>query len=285
MARPGVAILGAGRMGQGLALALERGGRGAILLSRTSHPVIPPLRLHPGPRATALSEAELILLAVPDGAISSVATELATERAVLARHVVLHLSGLRDREALAPLAPTGAALGSFHPLQTVADPLTAPERFAGAYAGVEGDSRALAAAEALAATLGMTAVPIPAGAKPAYHAGATFAANYTTALAAVAERLAASAGVAPDVARRLYLPLIRGAAANLDVGPSSALTGPVRRGDAETVRAHLRVLAPTDRRLYLLLAREALRLAGEAGLPPAARAEVSRALDEGELEG
>jgi predicted short-subunit dehydrogenase-like oxidoreductase (DUF2520 family) len=267
-------------MGQGLALALERSGRRTILLSRTSHPVVPPLRLHSGPRKRVLSGAEVVLLAVPDGAIASVAAELAAEHAIVAHHVVLHLSGLRDREALASLAPSGAALGSFHPLQTVSDPLAAPERFAGAYAGIEGDARALAAAEALAVALGMTAVPIPPGAKPAYHAGATFAANYTTALAAVAERLAVSAGVAPDVARRLYLPLVRGAAANLEAGPAAALTGPVRRGDVETVRAHLRALGPADRRLYLLLAREALRLAGEAGLDARAKAEVARALDE-----
>jgi predicted short-subunit dehydrogenase-like oxidoreductase (DUF2520 family) len=266
-------------MGQGLALALHRGGRPVLLLSRSSHPVVAPLRVHPGPRHLALRRVGVVLLAVPDAAITPVAIELAAEAAVTADHVVLHLSGLRSRDALEPLAASGAGLGSFHPLQTISDPETAPERFAGAYAGIEGDDRALAAAGALAATLGMTAVPIPASAKPAYHAGATFAANYTTALAAVAERLAVSAGVAPDVARRLYLPLIRGAAANLEAGPAAALTGPVRRGDVETVRAHLRALGPDDRRLYLLLAREALRLAKDAGLPPEAHVGVARLLD------
>lgn len=280
----GVAILGAGRMGQGLALALQRSGRHAILLSRTRHPVVPPLRLHTGPREQAWRAAELILLAVPDRAITTVAADLAAERALGPRHVVLHLSGLLDREALAPLAPSGAGLGSFHPLQTVADPLTAPARFTGAYAGIEGDARARAAGEALAASLGMTAVPIPAAAKAAYHAGAAFAANYTTALAAVAERLAVSAGVAPEVARKLYLPLIRGAAANLEAGPAAALTGPIRRGDIETVGAHLRALAPVDRRLYILLAREALRLASEAGLPPAARDDLTALLERWDAE-
>jgi predicted short-subunit dehydrogenase-like oxidoreductase (DUF2520 family) len=124
----------------------------------------------------------------------------------------------------------------------------------------------------------MTPVAIPPAAKPAYHAGAAIAANYTVVLAAVAERLATSAGVAPDVARRLYLPLIRGAAANLEIGPVAALTGPVRRGDAETVAAHLRALSPGDRELYLLLAREALRLAREAGLSAEAGDRVARAL-------
>jgi predicted short-subunit dehydrogenase-like oxidoreductase (DUF2520 family) len=282
VAQPSVAIVGAGRMGQGLALALSEAGHRITLVSRSSHPVVPPLQLQGGPREEALRGAAIVLLAVPDGAIPSLAAELAAEGGITPRHVVLHLSGLQDRGALRPLAATGAALGSLHPLQTVSDPATAPARFAGAYAGVEGDDRALSAAEALAESLRMVPVRIPAGAKAAYHAGAAFAANYTTALVAVAERLALAAGIAPEVARRLYLPLIRGAAANLEAGPAAALTGPVRRGDVETVVAHLAALGPEDRQLYLLLAREALRLAREAGLAPAAAARMGRVLGESE---
>lgn len=280
MTLPSVAILGAGRMGQGLALALGRRGHPVALVARSTHPVLPSLRLHSGSRAEAIRATSIVLLAVPDRAIEALATELSAEGAVTAKHAVLHLSGLRDRETLAPLASTGAALGSFHPLQTLSDPKTASERFAGAYAGVEGDDRAITAAEALAVSLGMTPVRLPSSAKAAYHAGATFAANYTTALVAVAERLALAAGIAPDVARRLYLPLFRGAAANLEAGPAAALTGPVRRGDVETVRAHLSALAPAYRALYLLLAREALALAREAGLDAEAAARMAEALGE-----
>jgi predicted short-subunit dehydrogenase-like oxidoreductase (DUF2520 family) len=279
-AHPSVTILGAGRMGQGLALALGRAGHRVGLISRSSHPVIPPLRLHAGPRKEALRDTSVIVLAVPDGAITSLAAELAAEGGITPHHVVLHLSGLRDREALGPLAETGAALGSLHPLQTVSDPGTAAARFAGAYAGVEGDDRAVAAAEELATSLRMVPVRIPAGAKVAYHVGAALAANYTTALVAVAERLAIAAGIPPQTARHLYLPLIRGAAANLEAGPAAALTGPVRRGDVETVAAHLAALGPEDRKLYVLLAREALRLAREAGLPSEAAARMERVLGE-----
>lgn len=278
MARPGVVILGAGRMGQGLGLALQQAGHQVLLVSRTAHPVVAPLRLHAGDRPDALRSAKIMLLAVPDGAITPVAAELASENGIGPHHAVLHLSGLLDRHALDPLAGSGAALGSFHPLQTVSDPATAPARLRGAYAGIEGDDRALGAARELAEALGMTAVRLAPSAKPAYHAGAAMAANYTTVLAAVAERLATSAGVAPEVARRLYLPLIQGAVANLDAGPEAALTGPVRRGDAETVAAHLRALAPGDRALYLLLAREALRLARSAGLSEEAAQRVERVL-------
>jgi predicted short-subunit dehydrogenase-like oxidoreductase (DUF2520 family) len=267
-------------MGQGLALALGQAGHRVALVSRSSHPVVAPLRLHEGSRVAAIRDSGGVLLAVPDGAITPLSAELAAEGGVESRHVVLHVSGLLDREALAPLTATGAARGSFHPLQTVSDPATAAERFAGAYAGIEGDDRALSAADALARSLRMMPVRLPSGAKPAYHAGATFAANYTTALVAVAERLALAAGVPSEVARQLYLPLFRGAAANLEAGPVAALTGPVRRGDVETVRAHLAALGPEERALYRLLAREALRLAREAGLDPARADRMAAALGE-----
>jgi predicted short-subunit dehydrogenase-like oxidoreductase (DUF2520 family) len=188
--------------------------------------------------------------------------------------------GIKDPHALAPLRGSGAALGSFHPLQTIADPATAAERLAGAYAGIEGDDRAAAAGEGLARALRMQPVRVPALGKPTYHAGAVFAANFTTALAGVAERLALAAGIPSEVARRLYLPLFRGAVANHEGGAAAALTGPVRRGDVHTIRAHLAVLGPEEARLYRLLALEALGLAREAGLGPDAAARVAEALRE-----
>jgi predicted short-subunit dehydrogenase-like oxidoreductase (DUF2520 family) len=251
VAQPAVAILGAGRMGQGLGLALHRAGWPVSLLPRRPHAVVPPLSLYAGPRAEATRAVSLVLLAVP------------------ADQAVLHLSGLLDRGALGPLEGTGAGLGSFHPLQAIADPAEAPERLQGAYAGIEGDDRALAAGERLAGALGMRAIRLSSGGKAAYHAGAVMAANYTVALAGVAERLATEGGVSPQVAERLYLPLIRGAANNLERGPVAALTGPIRRGDVRTVEAHLFALAADDRELYRLLGLAALRLAREGGLDPA----------------
>jgi predicted short-subunit dehydrogenase-like oxidoreductase (DUF2520 family) len=273
-----VVIIGAGRMGQGLGLALHRHGYGVALLARTRHPVIAPLVVHQGVRLDALREAELVLLAVPDDAVRPLATELASEDGVGEQHVVLHLSGLLDRSALAPLGKTGAGLGSFHPLQTIADPASAPDRFAGAYAGIEGDARALAAGERMATALRMMTVRIAAEAKPVYHAGAVAAANYTVALAGLAERLAQSAGIPAQAAAKMFLPLLRGAVANLELGPAAALTGPVRRGDVRTIRAHLAALGPDDRELYRWLGLAALRLAREAGLDAGAADEVEKVL-------
>ncbi|MBA3258849.1 MAG: DUF2520 domain-containing protein, partial [Gemmatimonadales bacterium] len=87
-----------------------------------------------------------------------------------------------------------------------------------------------------------------------------------------------AAGVPAEVAGRLYLPLIRGAAGNLELGPAAALTGPVRRGDVRTVEAHLAALESEDRELYRLLGLAALRLARQSGLDPAAADRVEAVL-------
>ena len=280
MSQPRVTIIGAGRMGQGLGLALKRRGYKIALVARTPRDVTPPLMLHQGSRAEATAEAELVLIATPDDAIGSVAAELAREGAITRDQVVLHLSGLLDRNALLPLEETGAACGSFHPLQSVAEAATAAERLKGAYVGIEGDDRALVAAERLANTLRMIPVRIPASAKPAYHAGAAFVANYTVALVGVAERLARGAGVSPEIAARIYLPLLGGAVANLNaLGPAGSLTGAVRRGDEQTIRAHLKALSPEDRILYRTVSLAAITLAKEAGLPEGAAQRVEEALE------
>ena len=281
MSQPRVTIIGAGRMGQGLGLALKRRGYKVVLVSRTPRDVTPPLMLHQGSRAEATAGAELVLIATPDDAIGQVAAELAAEGAISRDQVVLHLSGLLDRNALLPLEETGAGCGSFHPLQSVAEAGTAAERLKGAYVGIEGDDRALVAAERLANTLRMIPVRIPAAAKPAYHAGAAFVANYTVALVGVAERLARAAGVPDDIAARIYLPLLGGAVANLNtLGPAGSLTGAVRRGDEQTIRAHLKALSGEDRTLYRTVSRAAIALAREAGLSESAARRVDEALDQ-----
>ncbi len=281
MSQPRVTIIGAGRMGQGLGLALKRRGYKIALVARTPRDVTPPLMLHQGSRAEATAGAELVLIATPDDAIGAVAAELAGEGAIARDQVVLHLSGLLDRNALLPLEESGAACGSFHPLQSVAEAATAAERLKGAYVGIEGDDRALVAAERLANTLRMIPVRIPAAAKPAYHAGAAFVANYTVALVGVAERLARAAGVPADIAARIYLPLLGGAVANLTaLGPAGSLTGAVRRGDEQTIRAHLKALSAEDRTLYRTVSRAAITLAREAGLSESAAERVEEVLNQ-----
>ncbi|HEX2610208.1 MAG TPA: NAD(P)-binding domain-containing protein, partial [Gemmatimonadales bacterium] len=108
MSQPRITIIGAGRMGQGLGLALKRRGYRVLLVNRTPRDVMAPLILHQGSWTEATLGAELILIATPDDAIDQVATDLAAEGAVSRDQVVLHLSGLLDRGALSALDGTGA---------------------------------------------------------------------------------------------------------------------------------------------------------------------------------
>jgi predicted short-subunit dehydrogenase-like oxidoreductase (DUF2520 family) len=267
-----IAIIGGGRMGRGLALALADADERVELWSR---------RESAGAVAGAVSGGAVVIVAVPDDAIALVAEQLALAGAISADQVVLHLSGLLGREALGALTPTGAALGSFHPMQSIADPARAKESWRGAAVGLEGDARAVVQGERLAGLLGLVPVHLPPGSKPLYHAGAVIASNYLVALAGWAQRLGESIGLSSEEVLALYRPIMSGTAANLRLGtPVEALTGPVARGDVATIEAHLRALPSTDRPLYAMLGLEALRLARSAGLAEATAAEVERVLRE-----
>jgi predicted short-subunit dehydrogenase-like oxidoreductase (DUF2520 family) len=249
-------------MGRGIALALERRASARDVAVEVLGRDATPEALAEGVGAAAL-----VLVATPDDAVRDAARALLATGKVGPGHAVLHLSGFLDHMALAPLRDTGAALGSFHPLQTVAEASSAPERLAGSYAAVEGDRAAVEAAVALAEALGMRVVHLDAAAKPLYHAAATMAGNYTVTLVGIATRLAEQAGLEVEVARRIFLPLVHGVVANVEeLGAAAALTGPVRRGDVRTIAAHLGALDADDQHLYRLLGLETLALAREGGL-------------------
>jgi predicted short-subunit dehydrogenase-like oxidoreductase (DUF2520 family) len=276
-----VAIVGRGRIGAGLGLAWTRGGAHVTLLARSAgatHGL--PVVIGRDEWPETIGPADCLVIATPDREIPGVARELAQRHTINARHVVLHTSGLLDRTALDPLATSGAALGSLHPLMAVSRAEDAPAQLKGAFAGIEGDPAAVAMADRLATLAGLIPVPIPSGAKAGYHAAAAMVSNFTVTLYDAARRVAEQNGMAPHSAARIYLPLLRGTVANLEaLEPASALTGAIRRGDAETVAAHVRVLQSDDlRRLYVELGKATLRLAREAGLDEAAAERVEEVL-------
>ena len=275
MTTAAVAVLGTGRVGLTLARALVLSGTSVRLLARSARPVPDGLPVAELDWSAALTAVELVLVAVPDDAIVDAAAALVRTGTIVGRHVVLHTSGLHHRAALDALESSGAALGSLHPLQSFSAPAGDAALLLGVPAIVEGDARAVAAARELAATLGMgTVIELPALGKVSYHAAAVVASNYLVVLADIAERLAREAG-AGESAAMLFQPIMQQTLSNIaDRGTVAALTGPVRRGDAGTVAAHLAVLHGDDRAAYVALAREALLLARRAGLPAAAATEL-----------
>jgi predicted short-subunit dehydrogenase-like oxidoreductase (DUF2520 family) len=194
-------VVGAGLMGSALTAALRA----------TGLEVTGPLGR--GERCPA--EADCVLLCVPDAEIGHAA------HAVPPGPLVGHVSGATT---LAPLAPHEAF--SLHPLMTV------PAAFEGAGAAVAGGTdRALSTARALAEALGMTPFEIADSDRAAYHAAAAMASNYLVALEDAAERLLATTGAS----RELLVPLVRATVENWARDGADALTGPIARGDDETV--------------------------------------------------
>lgn len=260
MTAAAVAVVGGGRVGLALARALALAEYPVTVLSRTARPLESPLMASVADWSPVVAAASVVLLAVPDDRIAEVAARLLATGHVGPDHTVLHISGRVDRRALAVLEPTGAALGSLHPLQTFRNQ-DGGGVLSDVPAIVEGDPRAVAAARAVAQSLRMhPIVEIPAAGKPGYHAAAVFASNYVVVLAAIAERLGRDAGL--DVSWKLFLPLMRQTLDDLGSHhPAESLTGPIRRGDVGTVRAHLDALDEPLRGLYAALGREALGLA------------------------
>jgi len=287
----GLWIVGPGRAGLALGLLLHRSGAVASLVytGRGDRAPAHPLFAGDAPAARYLAWREAppadvagILLAVPDDSVAAVATRLAGLD-LPDRIPVLHLSGSLGTEVLDPLAAAGHPVGGVHPLCAVADPVEGAERLRGATFGVEGEGAARALAERIVRAAEGTALDLPPGSKAVYHAAAVFASNYVVGLLSVAERLMERAGVPAERARPALADLAAGALENVrSGGPAAALTGPVARGDTETVGRHLARLSGDEGALYSLLAREALRLARVRGLDGDAVVRVAELIGEEE---
>jgi predicted short-subunit dehydrogenase-like oxidoreductase (DUF2520 family) len=276
-----VFVLGAGRAGRGLARAL-RASRIDVVGVHGRHAVAGAEPVSAGELPESLSRATTVLVTVRDAQIDAALGQLARSARLAPGAVVLHASGSADPEGLAALRAEGHPAGTIHPLVPLADPERAPATLRGAWIGIDGDALARAAAGRLAHALGASTVEIPAGEKARYHAAAVIASNFPAVLLSLAERVLADAGFAPDAARRMLHPLFMAAAENLRTrtGPE-VLTGPIVRGDADTIRRHLDALRdePDVLAAYRALTRAALPLAREAGTEGRGLEEIGRLLD------
>jgi predicted short-subunit dehydrogenase-like oxidoreductase (DUF2520 family) len=200
-----------------------------------------------------------VFLTVPDRALSEMAMVLAARGEAPPGCAAFHCSGAMGADPLEPLHRMGYAVGTFHPLQAVANSVVGAERLLGSTFALSGDPEALRVARRLVSALGGHGLQVPTAHRPLYHAAAVMASNYVVVLLGEAARLLMAAGASREEAERGLASLARGVLDDVgDLGSARALTGPVRRGDAETVGLHLRVLEERDRELYALLGRRAL---------------------------
>jgi predicted short-subunit dehydrogenase-like oxidoreductase (DUF2520 family) len=273
-----VFVIGAGKAGRALTHALRVGGVDVVGL----HGRRPEIGITFGGWPATLALASVVLITVRDEEIDGVMRELLAAR-LSAGAVVLHASGSAEPSSLDLLRARGHPGGTFHPLLPLTDPTRATEQLHRAWIGIDGDESARAISRELAAAIGAQVLEIPAGGKARYHAAAVIASNFPIVLLAMATRVLTSAGVDEEAARGALGMLLTAAAENVRaVAPSAALTGPVARGDVETVRAHLEALAdaPEILELYRALSREALPLAESAGADRGRLEEMRRVLSE-----
>jgi predicted short-subunit dehydrogenase-like oxidoreductase (DUF2520 family) len=281
-----VTIVGAGAVGTALARALTATGHPVeAVLSRTATSAQALAETVGAPVAASSEEAlpasvRLVWICVPDDTIASVAAGLAEVNHPWSDTIVAHTSGAKTAAALAPLAEQGAATMSFHPLQTFTED-SAPDAFEGTVVGLEGDDRAVAAGEVLAQSLGARPVQLTPEAKTLYHAAAALASNGLVALLAVVEEIFAASGSETDTSGLdldAVEPLLRQTLENVQQShPEGALTGPVARGDEETVQSHLEALTaetPHLVPLYTALSTELVRVAVRGGHLNATQAEA-----------
>lgn len=275
MERARIAIIGAGKAGSAFAFACRRQGyRLAGIASRTTSSAAT-LAARLGTVWSLHAEemtrqADIVFITVPDRHVETVTRQIAGYGGFRREQYIYHVSGLLPVTVLAEAAACGARTGSMHPLQSFAFTETAWQQFQGAYMALDGDQEAVTQARELAIQLGSIPFFVPAEQRALYHAAACVASNYLIALAHCAAQLLTRCGLNEQQAVAGLWPLMKGSLDNLlAVGPDKALSGPVSRGDGNTVQRHVAALAKADRgtlRLYKELGYYTANMANKQGL-------------------
>ena len=270
-----VGVIGSGRVGAVLGAALRRTGHPVVGCSARSdlsrvraEALLPGVPIEPSTRLA--EECDLLLLAVPDDRLAQVVADLAGH--VREGQIVMHVSGHHGLDVLAPLA--GTLPIAAHPVMTFTGTSLDLDRLEDCPFGVTAPEPVRPIAEALVVEMGGDPVWVDEGARTTYHAALAHGANHLVTLVAQTLDLLAAAGVQDPA--RLARPLLTAALDNALREGDIALTGPVARGDAATVRAHLADLADADagtREAYLVLARVTLDRALASGMLAAAAAD------------
>jgi predicted short-subunit dehydrogenase-like oxidoreductase (DUF2520 family) len=265
-AKPAIAIVGAGNLANALAVSLRRAGykiEGVIARSRgASLKRAQKLAREIGTQASVSPEntqAKLVWFCVPDAQVVHAARALEA-KIDWGKKVAFHSSGALTSDELRALRRRGAAVASVHPLMTFVR--GSRPSLMGVPFAIEGDGVALKVARRIVSDLGGRAYPMRKADKAAYHAWGTFASPLFTALLATTEQVAAAAGINRSQARRCMIPILTQTLANYAASDAaSAFSGPVVRGDVDTVKRHLRVLrrVPAARDVYFALAQAALQ--------------------------
>ncbi|MGP4021480.1 Rossmann-like and DUF2520 domain-containing protein [Saccharopolyspora sp. 5N708] len=270
-----VGVISAGRVGAVLGAALQRAGHQVVAVSavstaslRRADELLPGVAVLP-PDEVAV-QADLVLLAIPDDAIAGLVRGLVATESLRAGQILVHTCGAHGVAVLAPAAEIGVLPLAMHPAMTFTGRAEDVERLATACMAITAstvDEAGWHVAEALALELGMEPVRVPEESRRLYHAALTHGANHLITLVNECAELLRDAGV--DIADRVMAPILSASLDNALRFGDRAITGPVMRGDAGTVRAHLAALGeanPDTVPGYRELARRTAQRAEQAGI-------------------
>lgn len=279
-----ITLIGSGSLAQALGPALRNSGykidsvvtRNAPESRRRAGRLARKLRAQVIDLQNFRPDAPIIWLLHTDDALAETARALATHPG-WERKLVFHSSGALSSDVLAPLKRAGAYTASVHPMMTFVSGST-PE-MSGVPFALEGDRPAVAAAKQIVRDLGAEAFTIASKSKVLYHALGSFSSPMMVATLATAERVGGAAGLSPAQTRKLMQPILEQTIKNyFSRGAAAAFSGPIKRGDLETVKRHLRQLQGVRRagEVYRALARSALM-----ELPSARKKELLKLLKSG----
>lgn len=209
-----------------------------------------------------LPPAEITIISTPDDMIQNCCTELSESKNLLKNSIVFHCSGSLSSSILQPVKSAGCYILSIHPMRSFANPNISFESFKGTFCAIEGDEEAKKTVSNLFDMFNGVVYSISGENKALYHAAGSIASNYLVTLAHIAIDCLLETGVNEDMAYKIVVSLMRGTINNIENTTSvkSSLTGPIKRGDVETVKKHLDVLSKDFSSLYKSLGSETLKI-------------------------
>ncbi len=244
-----ISIIGAGVVGQAVGRMLRERGyeiRGVVSRSieRAEKAAVFIGAGEPGvDPAKGASGADWVFITTPDKAIRETCERIARGKGFGKGSLAIHMSGALGSNVLEPAREAGAQALSIHPIQSLASSEQAVKNLPGSYFSIEGDAGAIPDGKEIVEALGGLLVMIPGEKKALYHAGAAVASNYLVAVLDFAVMIYEALGMKREEAVKAVMPLIRGTVNNVErVGVPDALTGPIARGDVETVSGHIEAL-------------------------------------------
>ncbi len=287
-----IGFIGAGKVGKALGLYFKAHGlKIAGYYSRTSESAAQAAAMTFSKAFAALKaladSSDVVFIAVPDQSLAEIdskISDLMQDRSIDTENIWIHVSGAHPSDCLAGIKSAGSAVGSMHPLQSFGDPRTSAAKLDRTWFTLEGTGKAVVAIKEILDKTGGKYSLINVESKPLYHAGACVVSNFLTTLLESGIRFFEASGMDRKKIFNAIEPLIDATLANMrEKGPIEALTGPIVRGDYNTITVHLKAMEahlPSELDFYSAMALKTVRMLEDRRLTHTQAEEFRHILEE-----